>query len=79
MAIKSQTPVNQLDVFSVVQAAEYMGLHPRTVVELLRRGDLVGRRVGKPWKIHRDAIRDYLMCKPRERRRRLSPSRKRRT
>jgi hypothetical protein len=41
-----------------------MGLNPRTVLNLLRAGDLVGRRVGKPWKIHADAIRDYLMQPP---------------
>jgi excisionase family DNA binding protein len=62
-----QTPVTELRVLSVRQTAEYMGLHPRTVSELLRRGELVGRRVGKPWKVHVDAIRDYLMRKPLER------------
>lgn len=71
-------PVDQLDVFGVPEAAQYMGLCERTVVELLRSGQLVGRRVGKPWKIHRDAIREYLMPKPPARAAAPEPTRMRR-
>lgn len=57
--------VTDLDVFGIEECAQYMGVNPRTIYQLLRAGQLVGRRIGvrgKTWKIHRDAVRDYLMA-----------------
>jgi len=54
-------PVYDLHVLDVRQTAAYMQITRQSVLNLLHSGELVGRRAGRPWKIHRDAIRDYLM------------------
>jgi excisionase family DNA binding protein len=45
----------RLDMYSVEQVAEHLGLHPRTVRAYLRNGRLKGVRIGKQYRIsHED-------------------------
>lgn len=41
----------------LVDAAERMGVDPRTVVSAIQRGDVIGRRVGRRWLIDAASLR----------------------
>lgn len=45
----------------VPEAAEYLGMHPDTLRELFRRGDIRGVKVGKTWRTKIDWCDEYLM------------------
>jgi len=49
------------EVYNVPQAAKYLGITTRTLYTILNDGQLRGRKAGRAWKIHRDALREYLM------------------
>ncbi len=53
--------------FSTRQAAEFAGLHPKTVRNALEAGELVGsqRREGGHWRIHHKDLNAWLRGKTR--------------
>jgi excisionase family DNA binding protein len=48
------------DVFSVEEAAEYLGVPPYTARQLARQGKLPAAKVGKEWRFLRAALDEYL-------------------
>ncbi|MBN2354422.1 MAG: helix-turn-helix domain-containing protein [Spirochaetales bacterium] len=46
--------------YSVDEAAEILNLHPRTVRIYIREGKLMGRKIGKEWRIPRTALNAFL-------------------
>lgn len=47
-------------LFTVDDAAEALSLHPDQVRRLVRRGELVGYRLGRAVRIDADSVRAYL-------------------
>ena len=48
------------EVMSVRELADYLRLSVHTVYRLAEQGKLPGRKVGKHWRFHRDAIVAWL-------------------
>ena len=46
-------------LLTVKQVAEYLQLHPRTVSNKARKGEIPARRVGGQWRFEPKAIREY--------------------
>jgi excisionase family DNA binding protein len=42
------------------QAAEFLGVHPRTLQRMVLRGQIAGVRVGKLWRFVPSAIQDWI-------------------
>lgn len=42
------------------EAAQYLGVHPRTLQRMVRRGEITGVRVGKLWRFVPSSIRDWI-------------------
>jgi excisionase family DNA binding protein len=42
------------------QAAEFLGVHPRTLQRMVNRGEIAGVRVGKLWRFVPSAIQDWV-------------------
>jgi excisionase family DNA binding protein len=42
------------------QAAQFLGVHPRTLQRMVRRGEINGVRVGKLWRFVPSSIRDWV-------------------
>ena len=42
------------------QAAEFLGVHPRTLQRMVNRGEIAGVRVGKLWRFVPSAIHDWV-------------------
>lgn len=53
-------------VLTVEQTAELLQLTPKTTRDLLRRGRLPGRKVGKAWRILESELESYLGAAERE-------------
>lgn len=49
------------EILDITEAAGLLRVHPRTVQALLRSEELVGRKAGKSWRIHRSAVNDFLL------------------
>ena len=47
-------------VLTAKEAAEIIGITPYTMGQHLIRGDIPGQRVGRSWRVSRDALRNYL-------------------
>ncbi|GBC97256.1 Putative DNA-binding proteinA [bacterium HR16] len=52
--------LSSLEVMSVRELAEYLRISVHTVYRLAEQGRLPGRKVGKHWRFHRDAIVAWL-------------------
>lgn len=50
----------QPEVLTPVEVAEWFKVPVRTVLRLLRVGELKGVKVGKVWRIHRTSVEEYL-------------------
>ena len=48
------------EVMTIEETAEFLKLCPQTVWNLLKRGELPGRQVGKKWRTTKRALLDYL-------------------
>lgn len=60
-----QFPVRLMNAQSTVtltpkEAAKHLKIHVLTVYDLLKRGELPGRKVGGSWRIPQDALHEYL-------------------
>ncbi len=42
------------------QAAQFLGVHPRTLQRMVVRGQITGVRVGKLWRFVPSSIRDWI-------------------
>lgn len=42
------------------QAAQFLGVHPRTLQRMVLRGQIAGVRVGKLWRFVPSAIQDWI-------------------
>lgn len=51
------------DVLTVEEVAERLYIGRNTVYHLLNQGELQGFRIGRTWKIPKDAIADYIIKK----------------
>ncbi len=52
--------LGDLRLFEVEDLAESLGLHERTVRQLLREGRLKGRKLGKRWYVTEAGLRAYF-------------------
>jgi len=55
-----RAPPTDNEILDVAQAAEALGLSSRIVVNLVRTGELPGRKIGRFWRFHRSVIREWL-------------------
>lgn len=49
------------DIMSVWDVSEVLCIGKNRVYELLEKGALKGFRIGRVWKIPRDALQDYIL------------------
>ena len=47
-------------LLSSSQAAQFLGVHPRTLQRMVARGQITGVRVGKLWRFVPSSIRDWI-------------------
>jgi excisionase family DNA binding protein len=59
------TPIGE-HLLTIREAAEILRLHPRTVREYLRRGELQGRLIGRRWRFRRKDLDAFFESAPRE-------------
>lgn len=45
--------------YTVHQAAEYLKLHPKTVLRFIREGRLQGTKIGKSYRIQRSSLEEF--------------------
>lgn len=59
----TQTPKRSrtVEVLTPEEVAEILKVTPATVRKLLRDGELPGRKIGKSWRVTRQALEAYLM------------------
>lgn len=57
--------MDQLDtqLYTPEEVAQILKVSRRAVQELLRRGELVGVKVGRYWRVSREALEEYLLWK----------------
>lgn len=51
------------DILSVLDVAEALFIGKNRVYELLEKKELKGFRIGRVWKIPRDALQEYILRK----------------
>ena len=51
---------NDKELFDSEEVAEYLGVERVTVQRWCRSGHLRGLKIGKGWRIRRDALEDFL-------------------
>ena len=52
------------DLLTAEEAASYLRVSVRTVTKLLQEGKMPGRKVGRAWRIRRDAVEAYVNGAP---------------
>jgi len=52
------------EYLTLVEAAELLGFHPRTVLKYVRRGELEGRLIGGRWTFRRQDIDAFFDAAP---------------
>ena len=60
---KDPTPIGD-HLLTIAEAAEILRLHPRTLREYLRRGELRGRIVGGRWRFRRADLEAFVENAP---------------
>lgn len=55
--------MNKELVFTAEEAAEYLKTNPQTIRRMLREGKIPAAKVGREWRIHKDALDAYLKGK----------------
>jgi hypothetical protein len=56
----SETVNNEYETLNVVETANILRLHPTTVSQKLKRGELPGQKKGKKWFVFKKDLFDYL-------------------
>jgi excisionase family DNA binding protein len=49
-------PASDPEIMTADEVAAYLRIHPRTVTDRARRGEIPGRRIGNLWRFSRKAI-----------------------
>jgi excisionase family DNA binding protein len=49
-----------MEPLNTAQVGKLLGVHERTVLNLLRRGELRGHRVGRSWKLYKADVEDFI-------------------
>ena len=44
------------EVLTIDEAAEYLRVHPTTIVRMIERGELRGSKVGTRWRVRRSSL-----------------------
>ena len=57
-------PMREDDVLTSAEAAAFLKVGPRTVLDEAKRGRLPGRRVGKEWRFSRKVLEAWLASGP---------------
>ena len=57
--LTSKSP-NEKELFDSEEVAQYLGVKQSTVQRWCSSGHLTGLKIGKAWRIHRDAMEDFL-------------------
>lgn len=52
--------IGELELYTVEELSELMGIQERTIREYLKSGQLKGRKLGKRWYISESALREYF-------------------
>ena len=60
-------------VLTTEQAAAVLQINRRTVSNMLDRGELQGVKIGKEWRVSRDAVRGFVNPRATRARRRIAP------
>ena len=50
----------EYDILTPDQVAEYLQVQPRTVLEWLRTAQLPGMKIGRLWRVRREALEGFL-------------------
>lgn len=53
------------EVLTLEEACELLRISRPTIFELIKRGEIPCRKVGRIWRFHRPAVLDWLEGKPR--------------
>ena len=48
------------DVLTVLQAAQYLGIHPMTLYKFARKKQVPALKLGGQWRFHRVALSEWL-------------------
>lgn len=55
---------NEIELLTTQEAARILRVTPQTIMNMIRRGDLPGRKIGagntSPWRIPREAVIKYI-------------------
>jgi excisionase family DNA binding protein len=57
---KKKPPTGTNEVLTLTEAAAYLRVSEAEVLELARRGDVPGRKIGSDWRFHKEALSDWL-------------------
>jgi excisionase family DNA binding protein len=49
-----------IDLLTVNEAAKTVKMHPDTIRRFIREGKLKASRVGGRWRVHMDALREFI-------------------
>jgi excisionase family DNA binding protein len=50
-------------IWNSCEAAQYLRIHPRTLVRLARRGEIPSIQIGRLWRFRRSDLDDWLTSK----------------
>jgi excisionase family DNA binding protein len=59
-AKKKGASVPVVEMYDVEQAAQYLGVHSRTIIREINRGNLEAYKIGKGFKVKRAELDRYL-------------------
>jgi excisionase family DNA binding protein len=65
---RAGTGLQEPDVLTVEQLADFLQIDERTVRSLAAKGDLPGRKLGRHWRFSRRAVLEWLATPERQRR-----------
>jgi excisionase family DNA binding protein len=58
---QSRIPVNEFEpLLDSVEAAALLRIHPKTLQKMARRGEILGRHVGKVWRFRVSDLNEWL-------------------
>jgi excisionase family DNA binding protein len=60
VAKKKTASVPVVEMYNVEQAAQYLGVHPRTIIREINRGRIEAYKIGKGFKVKRAELDKYL-------------------
>jgi excisionase family DNA binding protein len=58
------------EIMSLDELVDYLKVSKSTLYKLVQRGDLPGRKIGKQWRFHKEAVDAWLKSRPRQAERR---------